>query len=143
MAAAPPSPLPTGSRLLQDLGVLACTLPQGELRMPTKKPRGRERTLEQQRANPARHDRRLRIAPGNRSVKRCCVVTDRRQLWQAGIRALMMARCCALPNVRVRLTPWQPMVEAGRIVSKSAQKLVGRLTLFQGISQVLSHRKTT
>ena len=29
------------------------------------------------------------------------------------------------------------------IVSKSAQKLVGRLTLFQGISQVLSHRKTT
>jgi hypothetical protein len=27
------------------------------------------------------------------------------------------------------------------IVSKSVQKLVGRLTLFQGISQVLSHRK--
>ena len=29
------------------------------------------------------------------------------------------------------------------IVSKPVQKLVGRLTLFQGISQVLSHRKTT
>ena len=29
------------------------------------------------------------------------------------------------------------------IVSKPAQKLVCRLTLFQGISQVLSHRKTT
>jgi hypothetical protein len=28
------------------------------------------------------------------------------------------------------------------IVSKPVQKLVGRLTLFQGISQVLSHRKT-
>jgi hypothetical protein len=27
------------------------------------------------------------------------------------------------------------------IVSKSVQKLVGRLTLFQGISQVLIHRK--
>jgi len=32
--------------------------------------------------------------------------------------------------------------EAG-IVSKPAQKLVGRLTLFQGVSQVLSHHKTT
>jgi hypothetical protein len=29
------------------------------------------------------------------------------------------------------------------IVSKPLQKLGGRLTLFQGISQVLSHRKTT
>src|SRR5437763_14310768 len=29
------------------------------------------------------------------------------------------------------------------IVSKPVQKLVGRLTLFQGSSQVLSHRKTT
>jgi site-specific recombinase XerD len=29
------------------------------------------------------------------------------------------------------------------IVSKPVQKLVGRLTLFQSISQVLSHRKTT
>jgi hypothetical protein len=29
------------------------------------------------------------------------------------------------------------------IVSKPAQKFVGRLTLFQGVSQVLSHRKTT
>jgi hypothetical protein len=28
------------------------------------------------------------------------------------------------------------------IVSKPVQKLVGRLTLFQGISQVLSYRKT-
>ena len=29
------------------------------------------------------------------------------------------------------------------IVSKPVQKLVGRLTLFQGILQVLSHRKAT
>jgi hypothetical protein len=39
---------------------------------------------------------------------------------------------CALSDLRWR-----------GIVSKSAQKLVGRLTLFQGISQVLGHRKTT
>ena len=34
-------------------------------------------------------------------------------------------------------------LQAARIVSKPVQKLVGRLTLFQGISQVLGHRTTT
>ena len=37
-----PYPLPAGSRLLQDLGFLAFTLPQVEICMPTKKPRGQE-----------------------------------------------------------------------------------------------------
>jgi len=46
MADATPSPLPAGSRLVQDLGFLACTLPHVELLMPTKTPRGQERTLE-------------------------------------------------------------------------------------------------
>ena len=39
-----PYPLPAGSRLLQDLGLLALTLPQVAVIMPTKKPRGRART---------------------------------------------------------------------------------------------------
>ena len=46
-----PYPLPAGSRLLQDLGFLAFTLPQVEILMPTKKPRGQALTLEQQVAN--------------------------------------------------------------------------------------------
>jgi hypothetical protein len=41
LAEATPYPLPTGSRLLQDLGFLAFTLPDVEILMPTKKPRGR------------------------------------------------------------------------------------------------------
>ena len=40
IADATPYPLPAGSRLLQDLGFLAFTLPQVEILMPTKKPRG-------------------------------------------------------------------------------------------------------
>ena len=40
MADETPYPLPAGSRLLQDLGFLAFTLPQVEVIMPTKKPRG-------------------------------------------------------------------------------------------------------
>ncbi len=34
--------------MLQDLGFLAFTLPEVEILMPTKKPRGAELTLEQQ-----------------------------------------------------------------------------------------------
>ncbi len=110
MAEATPSPLLAGSRLWQDLGCLAFTRPQVELRMPTKKPRGQELPWEEQRANQALHPRRLRIAQVNRSVQRCRVVKDRIRLGKDGVRDLVMERCCALHNFRVRLTPWQPMV---------------------------------
>jgi hypothetical protein len=45
-------------------------------------------------------------------------------------------------------TPSVPRISAQRvaqfgIVSKPAQKFVGRLTLFQDVSQILSHHKTT
>jgi hypothetical protein len=86
------------------------TLPQVEILMPTKKPRGQELTVEQQRANQALHHRRLRIEHVNSSVKRCRVVKDRIQLWKESVRDLVMELCCALHNFRVRLTPWQPMI---------------------------------
>ncbi len=105
-----PYPLPAGSRLLQDLGFLAFTLPNVEILMPTKKPRGEELTREQQRANQALHHRRLRIEHVHSSVKRCRIVKDRIRLWKEGVRDLVMELCCALHNVRVRLIPWQPMV---------------------------------
>ena len=110
IAEATPYPLPAGSRLLQDLGFLAFTLPQVERLMPTKKLRGQELTREQQRANQALHHRRLRIEHVNSSVKRCRIVKDRIRLWKQGVRDLVMALCCALHNFRVRLTPWQPMI---------------------------------
>src|SRR3954453_4703029 len=49
---AEPYPLPAGSRLLQDLGFMAFTLPQVEILMPRKKPPGAELSPAQQRANP-------------------------------------------------------------------------------------------
>ena len=110
IADATPYPLPAGSRLLQDLGFLAFTLPEVEILMPTKKPRGQELTLEQQLANQALHQRRLRIEHVNSSVKRCRIVKDRIRLWKEGVRDLVMELCCALHNFRVRLTPWQPMI---------------------------------
>ena len=47
IAEATPYPLPAGSRLLQDLGFLAFTLPEVDILMPTKTPRGQELTEEQ------------------------------------------------------------------------------------------------
>jgi DDE superfamily endonuclease/Helix-turn-helix of DDE superfamily endonuclease len=44
IADATPYPLPARSRLLQDLGFLAFTLPEVAILMPTKKPRGQELT---------------------------------------------------------------------------------------------------
>ena len=110
IADATPYPLPARSRLLQDLGFLAFTLPQVEILMPTKKPPGEELTREQQWANQALNQRRLRIEHVNSSVKRCRIVKDRIRLWKQGIRDLVMEVCCALHNFRVRLNPWLPMI---------------------------------
>ena len=110
IAEATPYPLPAGSQLLQDLGFLAFTLPQVEVVMPTKKPRGQELTVEQQLANEVLNHRRRRIEHVNSSVKRCRIVKDRLRLWKQGVRDLVMARCCALHNFRVRLNPWLPMI---------------------------------
>ena len=110
IADATPYPLLAGSRLLQDLGFLAFTLPQVEMLMPTKKPCGEELTRVQQVANQALHQRRLRIEHVNSSVKRCRIVKDRIRLWKQGVRDLVMEICCALHNFRVRLNPWLPMI---------------------------------
>jgi hypothetical protein len=60
-ADATPYPLPVGSRLVRELGFLACTLPHVESLMPMKTPRGQEFTLKEQLTNQALHSRRLRI----------------------------------------------------------------------------------
>ena len=78
--------------------------------MPTKKPRGEDRTLEPHMANQGLHERRLRIEQGHSRVKRCRIVKDRIRLWKEGVRDRVMEICCALHHFRVRLTPWQSMV---------------------------------
>jgi hypothetical protein len=109
-AEATPSPVPAGSRLLQDLGCLAVTLDHVTLIMPTKKPRGRALTRAQHAANRRMARRRGRIEHVNSRVKRGRIVHDPSRLRKAGVRDLVMEVCCARHNCRVRLTPWQPMV---------------------------------
>jgi len=110
LAEATPSPLPAGSRRLQELGFLACTREPVASIMPPKKPRGRARTRAQTAAKRRMARRRVRSEHVNRSVKRCRLVPDTNRLRKAGVRALVREGCCARPNVRVRLMPWQPMV---------------------------------
>jgi hypothetical protein len=110
MAEATPSPWPAGSQWLQDLGFLAFTLPQVEVLMPTKKPRGRALTRTQKAAHRRIARRRVRIAHVNSRVKRCRRVHETNRLRKAGVRELILEVCCAWHNFRVRLTPWQPMV---------------------------------
>jgi hypothetical protein len=106
-------PVPPVSQLLQDLGFLAFTHPRVEILMPAKRPPGQELTWEQTLANQALHHHRRRIEHVHSSVKRCRIVKDRIRLWKQGVRDLVMELCCALHNFRVRLTPWQSMVELG------------------------------
>jgi hypothetical protein len=89
---ATPYPLPAGSRLLQDLGFLAFTLPQVEILMPRKKPHGQELTQEQTLANQALHHRRRRIEHVNSSLKRCRIVKHAfRTLFSRSLRGFQSA----------------------------------------------------
>lgn len=103
-------PLPSGSRLLQDLGFLAFTLEGVEIVMPTKKPRGSSLTDDQKAENQQIARRRVRIEHVNSSVKRCRIVKDTIRIFKEGIRDMVAEICCGLHNFRVRITPWKPMI---------------------------------
>jgi DDE superfamily endonuclease len=105
-----PYPLPSGSRLMQDLGFLAFSLDGVEIIMPTKKPRGGSLTDEQKAENQQIAGRRVRIEHVNSSVKRCRVVKDTIRMFKEGVRDMVAEICCALHNFRVRLSPWTPML---------------------------------
>ena len=106
-----PSPLPTGSHLLQDVGFPAFPREGVAIIQPTKKPRGKELTPEQKADNREISRRRVRIEHVNSSVKRCRMLKETIRRWKDGMRDMVMEIGCALHNFRVRVTPsWTPMV---------------------------------
>ena len=111
MADTTPYPLPAGSQLLQDLGFQGCTLKAVEILQPTKKPRVKELTPQQQADNREIARRRVRIAHVNSSVKRYRMLKETIRMWKDGMRDMVMEIGCALHNLRVRVTPsWTPRV---------------------------------
>ena len=71
--------------------------------------RGGELSAEQKAYNQHVSRRRVRIEHVNGSVKRYRIVKEIIRLLKDGVRDLVMEICCALHNLRVRLTPWQKM----------------------------------
>jgi hypothetical protein len=110
IAAATPSPVPVGSRGLQERGGLACTLDHVEISRPPKQPRGRPLTRAQNAANRRMARRRVRLEHVNSRVKRGRIVHDPSRRRTAGVRDRGREICGAVHNFRVRLIPWQPMV---------------------------------
>ena len=104
-----PYPLPAGSELVQDLGFLGFSLDGVRITIPHKKPKGGELTEDQKAENRVIARRRVRIEHIISSVKRCAIVTRRIRLPADDIRDVVMEICCALHNLRVRLSPWQPL----------------------------------
>jgi hypothetical protein len=80
--------------------------------MPTRQPRGRALTRAQNAGHRRLARRRVRLEHVNSRIKRCRIVHDISRLRKAGGRERVREICGALHHVRVRLTPWQPMVES-------------------------------
>jgi len=104
-----PYPLPPNSELVQDLGFLGFSLEGVRITMAHKKPKGGVLTVEQKAENRQIARRRVRIEHIISSVKRCAIVTRGIRLRADDIRDGVMEICCALHNLRIRLSPWQPL----------------------------------
>ena len=97
-AATTPSPLPAGRQRLQDVGVQGGTREGVDILPPTKKPRRRARTPEQQADTREMARRRVRIAQVHSRVKRCRMRKETIRMWQDGIRDRVMGIGCARHN---------------------------------------------
>jgi Zn ribbon nucleic-acid-binding protein len=97
---------PQGRELLQDLGCLGLTLAGILITQPQKKPRGKELTDNQKTAKQTIARRRVRSEQIICRVNRCRMVKDTIRMWKETARDLVMAVCCGLHNVRLRLHPW-------------------------------------
>ena len=92
--------------LYQDMGFQGFAVATVTIRQPTKKPRGRELTLEQKEANHRIASERMRIEHAICGVKRCRIVKETIRYWKDGIRDLVMEIACGLHNFRLRYRPW-------------------------------------
>jgi hypothetical protein len=95
--------------LLQVLGVLAFTLPQVEILMPAKKPRGEGHTLAQQRVNQALHS--VGCAASMSTAVSSAAASSKTGSALEGERPRSGDSNLLCPdNFQVRLTPLQPLV---------------------------------
>ena len=87
--------------LYQDSGYQGFKPENIDVKMPTKKPKGKELTDQQKELNREQSKVRVLIEHVNASVKRCRIVKDKFRSWVYEWRDEVIIIACALHNLRV------------------------------------------
>ena len=98
-----PLRLPAGIILWQDSGFQGHNPENVTVRMPTKKPKGKELTEEQKRENKEISSFRILVEHAIGGVKKCRIVKDRFRCYKFGFDDLVMSIACGLHNFRISL----------------------------------------
>ena len=98
-----PLRFPAGITLWQDTGFLGHNPENVTIRMPTKKPKGRELTDEQKRENREISSFRIIVEHAIGGAKRCRIVKERFRCYKFGFDDLVMLIACGLHNFRISL----------------------------------------
>jgi len=96
-----PLRFPAGITLWQDTGFLGHNPENVIVRMPTKKPKGRELTPEQKQENREISAFRIIVEHAIGGVKRCRIVKERFRCYKFGFDDLVMLIACGLHNFRI------------------------------------------
>jgi hypothetical protein len=98
-----PLHFPDGITLWQDTGFLGHNPENVLIKMPDKKPKGKELTDEQKEANKVISSFRILVEHAIGGVKKCRIVKDRIRCYMFGFEDLVMLLACGLHNFRISL----------------------------------------
>ena len=98
-----PVHFPAGITLWQDTGFLGHNPQSVIVKMPTKKPKGKELTQEQKQENRKMSSFRIIVEHAIGGVKRCRIVKERLRCTKFGFDDKVMLIACGLHNLRISL----------------------------------------
>ena len=98
-----PISLPTGICLWQDTGFLGHTPKNVTIKMPTKKPKGKELSYTQKEENSKISSFRILVEHAIGGIKKCRIVKERFRCRKLGFDDLVMLIACGLHNFRISL----------------------------------------
>jgi len=98
-----PLRLPTGITLWQDTGFLGHHPEKVTVKMPVKKPKGKELTAEQKQENRIISSFRILVEHAIGGIKRCRIVKEQFRCYKRGFDDLVMLIACGLHNFRISL----------------------------------------
>jgi hypothetical protein len=98
-----PLKLPKGITLWQDTGFVGHNPDGVEIQMPTKKPKGKELTVQQKERNRTISKFRILVEHAISGAKRCRIVKDKLRCHKFLFDDLIMELACGLHNLRIDL----------------------------------------